>query len=177
MAVEVEAGAYINQAGELSHNPLHDLESLWWIGVWFLLCHYQPSNLRNITVQRHIEVVKKYGETLFNNRRGVSPLSRRQALTGPVLLANIQARSFSTANQHLIVLLNSFRKQLVAHYERYKPKPKAPQNRSFFNPDLHRGYGDVVEEAKKELRNDETELWPFGYIEKTIAINNANRLN
>ena len=175
MAVEVEAGAYINQAGELSHNPLHDLESLWWIGVWFLLCHYQPSNLRDITVQRHIEVVKKYGETLFNNR--VNSLSRRRALTGSDLLFNIEPLSFPRAIQPIILLLDMFRDQLVAHYERYKPKPNAPQNRSFFNPDLHREYGDVVEEAKKELRNDETELWPFGYIEKTIAINNANRLN
>jgi hypothetical protein len=68
MAVEVEAGAYINQAGVLSHNPLHDLESLWWVGVWYLLCHYQPGNPRDITVQQHIKVVKKYGETLFNLR-------------------------------------------------------------------------------------------------------------
>jgi hypothetical protein len=57
-----EAGAYINQDGVLLHNPLHDLESLWWVGVWFLLCHYQskPSKLRDITVQQHVEVVKKY---------------------------------------------------------------------------------------------------------------------
>ena len=183
MAVEVEVGAYLNQTymsqvdGVFSHNPLHDLESLWWVGVWFLLCHYQPNRLANITVQNHVKVVKKYGETLFNNRRGINRLSRRHALTGPLLLTDIQPRSFPTANQHLIVLLNSFRNQLVAHYKRYKPKPKAPQNRSFFNPDLHREYGDVVEEAKKELRNDETELWPFGYIEKTIAINKANRVN
>jgi hypothetical protein len=171
MAVEVEAGAYINQAGVFSHNPLHDLESLWWVGVWFLLCHYQPGKLRDTTVQQHIEVVKTYGETLFNNR--VNPLSRRHALTGPDLLANIEPLSFPMAVQHLIVLLDVFRDQLVAHYKLYKPK--ASQDRSFFNPDLHRKFGDLVEEAMKELRNDQTGLWLIGHVEKRIAYLNAKK--
>ena len=125
MAIEVEAGANMNQVdGVFSHNPLHDLESLWWVGVWFLLCHYEPSNIRDITVQKHFEVVKKYGETLFNNRRGINPLSRRHALTGPLLLTDIQPRSFPTANQHLIVLLNSFRKPTRCALQTLQTKAK-----------------------------------------------------
>jgi hypothetical protein len=89
MAVEVEAGAYMNHISMIfSHNPLHDIESLWWVGVWFLLCHYQPGNLGDITVQRHINLVKEFGETLLNNR--VNLLSRRHALIGSALLANIE---------------------------------------------------------------------------------------
>ena len=50
MAVEVDSGAYMNQAdGDFSHNPLHDLESLWWV---ILLCHYKPSRFQDITVQQ-----------------------------------------------------------------------------------------------------------------------------
>ena len=93
-----------------------------------------------------------YGETLFNNRRGVNPLSRRHALSGPALhvLAKIQPRSFPTADQHLIVLIASLRKPTCCILQTYKPVPMAPLDRSFFNPDLHRKYGDVVGEAIKE---------------------------
>jgi hypothetical protein len=171
MAVEVEAGAYMNHISMIfSHNPLHDIESLWWVGVWFLVCHYQPGNLRDTTVQQHIKIAKEFGETLFNNRVN---LSRRHALIGPTLLANIVPLSFPKAVQHLIVLLNSFRVQLVAHYTLYKPK--ASQDRSFFNPDLHRKFADVVEEAMKELGNDQTGLWLIGDVEKRIAFLNAKK--
>ena len=112
MAV-VESGAYMNQlytilnpssAEGLNKNqtPTH-----WLVGVWFLLCHYQPSNLRDITVQQHIEVVKTYGETLFNNR--VNLLSRLHALAGSSdLLANIEPISFPRAVQPIIFFLDVF---------------------------------------------------------------------
>ena len=155
----MEAGAYMNQVrGVFSHNPLHDLESLWWVGVWFLLCHYHHGKLRDTTVQRHIEVVKKFGETLFNTH--AYPLSRRLALTGPYILANIKLRFFPEAIQHFIVLLNVFREHLVTHYELYKPKTS--QDRSFFIPALHSKFGDIVENARKKLSDDQTVLWLIG---------------
>ena len=109
MAVEVEAGAYIyNLSCEVfSHNPLHDLESLWWVGVWFLICHYQPSKLGVDAVQKHIKVVQKFGQTLFNNRS--DHLSRRHALIGSALLANTRPQSSPRAVQYLVVVLNKFR--------------------------------------------------------------------
>ena len=173
MAVEVELGAYLTQPYMkfFSHNPLHDLESLWWVGVWFLLCHYPPSDLRDITVQDHIKVVKNFGWTLFNN--GIDPISRRRTVLGSYLLAKIQPLSFPKAVQHLIVLLHLFREQLVAHYELYKPTMTS-QDLSFFNPDIHRKYGDLVEKAIKKLRDDETALWLIGHIEKSIAVLDAD---
>jgi hypothetical protein len=61
-----------------------------------------------------------------------------------------------------MVLLDVVRDQLVAHYKDYKAM--ASQDRSFFNPDLHRKFADLVEEAIKELRNDQTGLWLNGLI-------------
>ena len=175
MAIEVEAGAYMNQVdGIFSHNPLHDLESLWWVGVWFLLCHYEPSNIRDITVQKHFEVVKKYGETLFNNRRGDNPLSRRHALTSAVLLANIKPRSFCIGVQHLILLLDLFRDQLVVHYKKYKPTTTS-QDLSFFYPEVHLIFAGIVDKIMKEIGNDESELWLVGLIEKNIAFYNSQK--
>ena len=174
----MEAGLYMNQPymiqveGVFSHNPLHDLESLWWVGVWFLLCHYDSNNLRDTTVQEHIEVVKKYGGTLFNNRD--DPLSRRRAVLGSDLLSKIQPRSFPEAVQHLIVLLHLFREQLVAHYKLYKPTMTS-QDLSFFNPDLHCKYDDLVKEAVKELKNDTTALKLFDHIDEIISYINSKK--
>jgi hypothetical protein len=174
MAVEVEIGAYIyNHGGSMffSHNPLHDLESLWWVGIWILLCHYQPSNLGDITVQQHIKFVKVYGETLFNNH--IDSRSRRRALTGQALLTDIQPRFFPEAVQYLILLLDVFRDELTKYYGIYKPM--ASQDRSFFNSDLYRKFGDIFEDVMKELRNDETGLWPFNHIETRITYLNAKK--
>ena len=67
MAVEVEMGAYMFHPREiLSHNPLHDLESLWWVGIWLLLCHYDSSNLEADSMQDHIQVVMNVSYALFS---------------------------------------------------------------------------------------------------------------
>ena len=92
------------------HNPLHDIESLWWVGVWFLLCHYQFSNLGDVTVQQHIRVVKEFGETLFNNHGDL--LSRHRALIGSSIFAKTKPHYFPQAVKYLIVMLNDFREQL-----------------------------------------------------------------
>ena len=95
------------------------LEFLWWVGVWFLLCHYEPSKLGDITVQNHIKAVKKYSEILFNNR--IDPLSRRRAVIGSALLVNTDPQCFLDAVQILFVMLDEFREQLVTYYEIFKP--------------------------------------------------------
>ena len=171
MAVEAATGAYFCHFREVfSHNPLHDIESVWWVCVWYLLCHYhwQPSDLQDVTVQRHIKVVKTYGETLFNS---FDPHSRRRALTGPAILANINPGYFPVAVQHFILLLDLFRDQLVTYYSIYNPT--ASQDRSFFIPDLHCKFSDIVEDAKKEIRNDETGLWLFHHVEEHIPYSNS----
>ena len=174
MAAEVEYGAYIFQPLEVfSHNPLHDLESLWWVGVWLLVCHYHTRKLRDsdTTVHYHIEVVKRFGETLFSRFNVL--ISRRRALTSLALLANIEPRSFPFALQHLILLLDNFRDQLVTFYKLYKPM--ASQDQSFFNPDLFCKFSDIVEDAMKELRNDQTELWLIDHIKTNISYSNDKK--
>ena len=166
MAAEVELGRYIYDphCKVFSHNPLHDLESLWWVGIWFLSCHYKPSRLEVDTVQEHVQVVKQYSQTLFNNR--TDPLCRRFALIDDeVLLVNTFPNSFSRAVQYLFVVLNKFRAQLVTYYETYKPSEI--RDRSFFTPGVHRGFADIVEHGIKALKNDESELWPLATLKPT----------
>ena len=170
----MQAGVYIYLGDEaFAHNPLHDLESLWWVGLWILLCHYHSGNLQNTVVQRHIKVVEKFGETLFNNRANSPGLSRRCALTGPDLLRDTKPRGFPKAVQRLIFLLDVFRAQLVTHYKLYEPM--AFQDRSFFTPDLYSKFSDKFEETMKVLKDDQTELWPLDHIKDQIDYLNRKK--
>ena len=167
MAVEVEIGAYMNQPflnqldEVFSRNPLHDLESLWWVGVWFVLCHYNPSKVGDPTVKKHFKFVKKIGESVFDNG-----ISRRRALIGSTLFPSIKPL-FPPPVQHLIIALDLFRSQLVTYYKSYNPKES--QYRSFFISDVYRKFGDIFDDAVKELWNDQTELWHLDHIEDRIT--------
>src|ERR1700729_2585300 len=79
------------------YNPLHDIESIWWVGVWFLFCHREATtmseaNLADAQTQLlHVQklfprVLKSFDRVeKFQNRRtfanGISflPSSFRQA--------------------------------------------------------------------------------------------------
>ena len=162
MAVEVESSKYtFHPESDFSQNPLHDLESLWWVGVWFLLCHYRPTHLED-KVQRHIKVVKAVAQSLFNN--GANTLNRHNALLRSDILATSNARSFPKTVQYLAVVVNRFRAQLVEYYKNYKP-----HDRSFFTPDIHRRCGDLFETTMESLRDDNTELWPLDHIERYVT--------
>ena len=165
----MEAGAYMNHFSVVfSHNPLHDLESLWWVGVWFLLCHYCPNKVGEKIVQLHIYVIKNFGATLFDHR---DPLSRRRALIGSAILEQIRPQLFPSAIQYFIYKLNVFRDHLFTYYKSYIPKESQLEDLSFFVLDVHRKFEDVFEGAVERLRisNDRTELWPLDDIEERIT--------
>ena len=173
MAVEVESGGYtvspIHRV--FSRNPLHDLESLWWVGVWLLLCHYNPSNLLDSDVQNHIPVVAKIGEKLF----GLERSNRRRALVEPgFLFVHSDPEGFPTAVQHLLLAIFEFRKQLFSYYISYKPEE--PQERSFFTSDVHHTCGVFFEKAIRSLidAKDKIKLWPLDHIEAHIKSNINN---
>ena len=173
MAVEVETSRYIfHPKSTFSYNPLHDLESLWWVGVWFLFCHYQTSNLLDVTVEEHIKVVKEIGQRLFNN--GAGRLSRADALIHSTLLAKeSRPTRFPKTVRYFVLALDVFRAQLIKYYESYKPEE--PQDRSFFTPDVHRKCVALFENALQLLENDKTELWPWDHIEKRITYLKSRR--
>ena len=117
------------------------------------------------TVQEHMKLVKKVGQTIFNN--GADRDSRSRALLHPNLFTDSDPASFAKIIQYFVVLLNKFRAQLVTHYKNYKPKD--PRDRSFFTPDVHGNCHVLLQKLMESLRNDKTELWPWDHIEDRIA--------
>ncbi|KAF8811241.1 hypothetical protein BYT27DRAFT_7336283 [Phlegmacium glaucopus] len=172
MAVEVETSAYMYHPDcRFSHNPLHDIESLWWVGLWFLLCHYTAGNLRDVTVQKHIEFVKMLGQTIFNT--GADHRRRRDALIHSTLLTHSNPLCFQQSVQCLVDVLDDFRAQLITYYKDYNPQQ--PQDRTFFTPDVHRKVGVLFENILESLGNDNTEIWHMDYITAHIAYLKENR--
>ena len=177
MPVEVEDSGYMyypDSDRDFSHNPLHDLESLWWVGVWFLLCHYYDARCPNLPhkpysfsmlemqdmkMQEHMKVIQEFGQTLFNS--GADHLSRRHALIRSTLLTNSHPAGFPKTVQYLVFVLDKFRAQLNMYYKNYNPKK--PQDRSYFTPDVHHQCSVLFENALQSstLWNDDTELIPF----------------
>ena len=159
----MESGGYTVSRidGVFPHNPLHDLESLWWVGVWLLFCHYDPSCLLDPDVQNHIPLIAESGEKLF----GLERSSRRDALVNSALLVQSNPQAFPIAAKHLFLAIFDFRKRLFTYYTSYKPGD--PRDRSFFTPDIHDTCSKLFSEAIKLLKGtrDETaELWPMDRI-------------
>ena len=69
MAGEVIRGRYTHQPEfqNFAHNPIHDLESLWWVGVWCMMWHYPVSDTHEIepSKKEHITQMTNYGKVLF----------------------------------------------------------------------------------------------------------------
>ena len=122
-------------------------------------------------MQTHVKVVKKFSQTLFNNR---TDSLRRSVLTGKsALLANAKPQDSPPPVFPLFVVLSEFRAQLVTYYESYQPRE--PRDRSFFTPDVHREFANIVEHNIMVLRNNQSELLPLNHIEDRIAFLNAKK--
>lgn len=70
MSGEVASGKYTYrpQHNIFLHNPVHDLESLWWVGVWCLMWHYPVPERQEIddpAKDPHITRMKEHGIKLF----------------------------------------------------------------------------------------------------------------
>jgi hypothetical protein len=69
------------------YNPLHDIESIWWVGVWFLFCHRETAtksdaNLADAQAQL-LHVQKLFPRVLMSYGR-VEKFSHRHAFANGI---------------------------------------------------------------------------------------------
>lgn len=119
--------------GKPVFNPLHDLESLWWLSIWFTFCHFPLRNsnstfVSDITkpqIRQAIEEINFVGYDLFRLVDGVKPdgTVRTQALIDGLFLqdAQLDRCKFPTTVRKFCKILDIFREKLVGHFL------KAPQ--------------------------------------------------
>ncbi|KAF8966229.1 hypothetical protein BDZ97DRAFT_2074195 [Flammula alnicola] len=162
MAVEVEKDAYhYNSAVQFFHNPLHDLESLWWVGVWFMFWHYSPNAaLLTPVIQTHLDAVEQIGLTLFPNHFTTEKHRLEEVMVKKKFISHPWTH-FVKGIQIFYARLERFRVELSKHYT--QSEKSFPINRSYFTTDLHHTFRDFFDEQRRGAIDD-VQLWPLQYI-------------
>ncbi|KJA13396.1 hypothetical protein HYPSUDRAFT_195778 [Hypholoma sublateritium FD-334 SS-4] len=116
--------------GKPIFNPLHDLESLWWISIWFTFCHFPlcmgdsndtfVSHLTGPQTQQAIEEINFVGHVLFRlgNEGKPNINARTQALVDGLFLqdAQLDRYKFPATVRNFCKILDNFRDKLVGHF-------------------------------------------------------------
>lgn len=127
MACEILSGMCIGASKFTApiYNPLHDLESLWLIGVWFTFCHYTARALNEADTSRMKKVIQSIhnlGNSLFATE-GRSSMPNKEnrvsALTVglPFLAEEFEAHGvyFPVGVAEFCVILENLRQKLYDH--------------------------------------------------------------
>jgi len=87
--------AYVHKPPFL-HNPLHDLESLWWILVWFLFLKVarQPKEEGFIPSNTQVNFQSMSAQEFFPSRATLWPTCRHPAVWSKALFSQYVERSF-----------------------------------------------------------------------------------
>ena len=145
-------------------NPLHDLESLWWLGIWFTFCHFplrkdvSSSNSRFVSdltkpqTQQSIQGISFIGHSLFQLVNGIKPNStvRMQALVEGLLLldAQLDNHKFPTTIRNFCKVLDIFRVKLVGHFlkaPRFQPDMSVKVDADYFGLTAFTMYDDLLD--------------------------------
>ena len=122
-------------------NPLHDMESIWWIGVWALFCHYSPNAaLLDSAVVDHIDRVREIGETIFPDVP--NPLSDMRMRADQVMedcFSRYPWEGFTPPLQSFYRVLEHLRAELCSRLE--SSQAELPVDIAHFtDPDLHNNF-------------------------------------
>ena len=151
MAGEVIRGRYTHQPEfqNFAHNPIHDLESLWWVGVWCMMWHYPVSDTHEIepSKKEHITQMTNYGKVLFPTYHELTDDTRIQEVDSQTTYRKRGMSKYPRPIAAMIVRLDDFR-QCIAWAHR-KTQMQLPRTASYFNDVL------LVADPAKTLTDDE----------------------
>ncbi len=122
MSGEVARGRYTDRPEHKNflHNPIHDLESLWWVGVWCLMWHYPVSEYQHVSPseKEHIDKMKEHGMKLFPSYH--QPLSDRRIteIHSQVKYRRRDVRSYPLSIKVMIARMNDIRQCISWAHQR-----------------------------------------------------------
>ena len=143
------------------HNPLHDLESVWWVGVWCLICHYSPNAaLETPEVREHIKQLQIAKRRLFSSCADPLKYTRLEhVLAGR--FADLASTQFSKPLQKFYQILEQMRAELSDRLRTVEAT--FPIDISYFEkPDFFSAIHDLLAPG---IDVDEV-LWPLDTIQK-----------
>jgi hypothetical protein len=145
----------------LLHNPLHDIESIWWVALWSIVSYSVEAASGNYNAnKRHISYLKMFSETMDESER-------LRFMIGFGFTNAIQS-TFPSEFEKILWHLDSLRRVLLRSYkEAYAPftSPWAKANTAPF--DLSHA------EAIEYLRLIRTCIDSLYFSDKVITLQNA----
>lgn len=121
----IATGITLSVEGPISHNPLHDLESVWWLGIWALYCHHTLTDLPTQVVQEHANDMGTWSQTLFpvlgdhDTQATRSSAFQRRELS----VEDFPAAASQGPCRSLFILLDRLRDVILAGYSKMKTTP------------------------------------------------------
>lgn len=155
MAGEVARGRYTHNPNfkEFAHNPIHDLESLWWVGVWCMMWHYPVPDDEEVDPENkdHINLMIEHGTELFPSYHMPADDTRIQEIDSPTSYAARGAAGYPVPIIGILVRLNDIRQCISwAHMKTQKQLPRV--DASYFTEVLR--IADPVGNTSDDEDND-----------------------
>ena len=158
MSGEVARGKYTHQPAfePFMHNPIHDLESLWWVGVWCMMWHYPVSDTEELdsSKDQHISQMLAYGNLLFPTYHGVAEQIRIDEIVSPTTYRRRGLAEFDKPIKSFISRLERFR-QCIAWAHRKIQKELPRRDASYFTNVLRVSDPLKVKVSNKENVEDD----------------------
>lgn len=164
MAVEINDRRYIMNPHIPVHNPLHDLESVWWIGVWSLFCHYSPhASLADPEILKHIKYLQLVKHHLFTSCSENHARTRLEQAMADGQFAHLSSPLFSKPLQCFYLSLEQMRAELYGRMSTLEAK--FPIDISFFE---RPGFFTTISNLFEQVTCQDTDenLWPLDLILK-----------
>ena len=139
MSGEVACGKYTYRPQHkiFLHNPVHDLESLWWVGVWCLMWHY-PVPGRPIgkpADNPHIARMKEHGAKLFPSYHSPTSGTRNKEIHSQTKYTSRSLSQYPDEIKAMISRMDLFR--LCVSWAHRRTQEELPRNdASYFWTDL-----------------------------------------
>lgn len=145
------------------HNPLHDLESLWWVGVWCLVCHYSPNAaLDTPEIREHIKQLQMTKHRLFSSCADPFKYTRMEYVIAG-RFANLASTQFSEPLQNFYLILERMRAELSDRLRAVETR--FPIDIGYFEkPDFFNTIHDLL--ATGDNTDVDEILWPLDTIQK-----------
>ncbi|KJA23921.1 hypothetical protein HYPSUDRAFT_86460 [Hypholoma sublateritium FD-334 SS-4] len=165
----IATGITLSAEGSILHNPLHDLESVWWLGVWALYCHHTLTNLHMPVVQEHANNMGTWSQTLFpvlgdhDTQATRSSAFQRRGLT----VEHFPAAASQGPCRNLFVLLDQLRNVILTGYSKTNTTPVDPND--FF---VHDALASIF---ANPMAIPDCKLFPIDYVLQEIQRLNASQ--
>ncbi len=119
------------------HNPVHDLESLWWVGVWCLMWHYPVSGRQLVdpAKKKHTDRMKEHGIKLFPSYHSPGNDRRIDEIHHPTKYSTRSPSQYPNEIKAMLSRMDLFRQCVSWGHKR--TQDDLPRNEaSYFSDDL-----------------------------------------